>query len=147
MKISEKGIEFIIKEEGERLTAYKCAAGVWTIGVGHTGKDVYQGLKITKEQSRNLLSKDIEKFEKAVERQITAPLNQAQFDALVSFTFNLGEGNLQKSTLRKKINSKASAVEIRTEFNKWKTAAGKVLQGLINRRKREADLFILSKYN
>ena len=146
MKISNKGIDFIIKEERERLTAYKCAAGVWTIGVGHTGKDVYQGLKITKEQSRKLLSKDIEKFEKAVSKQITVPLTQAQFDALVSFTFNLGEGNLQKSTLRKKINSKASDEEIGKEFNKWVNAGGKKLAGLVKRRQREANLFIWGAY-
>lgn len=147
MKISNKGIDFIIKEEGERLTAYKCAAGVWTIGIGHTGKDVYQGLKITKERSRELLMQDIAKFEKGVNDSIQVDLTQEQFNALVSFAFNVGVAAFKNSTLRKIINNKGKSEDIRYQFSRWNKAGGKVLAGLVNRRKREADLFILGVYN
>lgn len=90
MKISEKGIEFIIKEEGEVLTAYTCPAGVLTIGIGHTGKDVKEGMKITKEQSRELLKNDLIRFENSVSRSVKVNLTQNQFDALVSFAFKTG---------------------------------------------------------
>lgn len=139
MKISEKGINFLIQEEGERLKAYKCAAGVWTIGVGHTGADVKEGLIITKEKSRELLKSDLSRFERAVNTYIKVPLEQHQFDALVSLAFNIGVGNFSKSTLVKKINTNASIKEIEFQFKQWKLAGGKPI--LLPRRKREARLY------
>ena len=140
MKISDKGIEFLIKEEGEVLHAYRCAAGVWTIGVGHTG-GVTPNMKITKEQSRQLLKSDLCRFEKAVNETIKHPLLQHQFDALVSFAFNVGAPAFKGSTLAKKINANAPWSEIRAEFLRWNKAGGKVLVALTSRRKREAKLF------
>jgi lysozyme len=140
MKTSDKGIEFIIKEEGEVLHAYRCQAGVWTIGVGHTG-GVTPDMKITKEQSRQLLKSDLCRFEKAVNETIKHPLLQHQFDALVSFAFNVGTQAFKNSTLAKKINSNAPYNEIREQFLRWNKAKGKVLAGLTSRRKREAKLY------
>ena len=140
MKTSDKGIEFIIKEEGEVLHAYRCQAGVWTIGVGHTG-GVTPDMKITKEQSRELLKADLCRFEKAVNETIKHQLLQHQFDALVSFSFNVGTQAFKNSTLAKKINANAPWTEIRYEFLRWNKAGGKVLAALTSRRKREAKLF------
>lgn len=140
MKTSDKGIEFIIKEEGEVLHAYRCQAGVWTIGVGHTG-GVTPDMKITKEQSRQLLKADLCRFEKAVNETIKVPLRQCQFDALVSFSFNVGTQAFKTSTLAKKINDNAPYEEIREQFLRWNKAGGKVLAGLTSRRKREAKLY------
>lgn len=141
MKISEKGIEFIIKEEGEILTAYICPAGVWTIGVGHTGKDIKKGMKITKEQSRELLKSDLSRFEDIVNKSIRAPLKQYEFDALVSFAFNIGEGAFSKSALVNKINSSAFLKEIEAQFRRWIYGGGKILPGLKARREREIKLY------
>lgn len=140
MKTSDKGIEFIIKEEGEVLHAYRCQAGVWTIGVGHTG-GVTPDMKITKEQSRELLKADLCRFEKVVNETIKHQLLQHQFDALVSFSFNVGTEAFRKSTLAKKINSNAPYNEIREQFLRWNKAGGRVLAGLTSRRKREAKLY------
>lgn len=140
MKTSDKGIEFIIKEEGEVLHAYRCQAGVWTIGVGHTG-GVTPNMKITKEQSRELLKSDLRRFEKVVNETIKRPLLQHEFDALVSFSFNVGAQAFKTSTLAKKINANAPYNEIREQFLRWNKAGGKVLAGLTSRRKREAKLY------
>lgn len=140
MKTSDKGIEFIIKEEGEVLHAYRCQAGVWTIGVGHTG-GVTPDMKITKEQSRELLKSDLRRFEKVVNETIKRPLLQHEFDALVSFSFNVGTQAFKTSTLAKKINANAPYNEIREQFLRWNKAGGKVLAGLTSRRKREAKLY------
>lgn len=140
MKTSDKGIEFIIKEEGEVLHAYRCQAGVWTIGVGHTG-GVTPDMKITKEQSRQLLKADLCRFEKAVNETIKHPLLQHQFDALVSFAFNVGTQAFKNSTLAKNINANAPYNEIREQFLRWNKAGGRVLAGLTSRRKREAKLY------
>ena len=147
MKISEKGIEFLIKEEGEVLRAYKCPAGVLTIGVGHTGKDVKKGMVITKEQSRELLKQDLKRFEMCVDTNINHILKQHEFDALVSFAFNVGCEAFRLSTLRKKINSYAPATEIAAEFRKWRKGGGKVLLVLITRREREIKLYLERKYD
>lgn len=141
MKISEKGIEFIIKEEGEKLTSYLCPAKIWTIGIGHTGPDVKPNMAITREKSRELLKLDLRRFEKAVNTYIKQELKQAQFDALVSLSFNIGVGNFSKSTLARKINAKAPIVEIEKEFRRWVYAGGKILPGLKARREREIKLY------
>jgi lysozyme len=141
VKISEKGIEFIIKEEGEILEAYICPAGVLTIGVGHTGKDVKSGMKITKEKSREFLKNDLIKFENSVNRSVKVSLTQNQFDALVSFVFNVGTGAFETSTLLKKINASASIGEIEEQFRRWNRGGGKILPILVGRREREIKLY------
>lgn len=139
MKISQKGIEVIKKFEGCKLEAYKCPAGVWTIGYGTT-KGVSAGMKITKEKAEELLKVDVEKFEKSVLKLVKVDLNQSQFDALVSFAYNLGEGNLSSSTLLKMLNNK-DYYGASQEFIRWNKAGGKVLNGLIRRRETERNLF------
>lgn len=141
MKISEKGIDFIINEEGERLEAYICPAGILTIGVGHTGKDVIPGMIITKERSRELLRNDLKHFEDTVRTFVEVPLKQYEYDSLVSFAFNIGAEAFRKSTLLKKINSLAPIIEIEIEFRKWIRGGGKVLPVLQRRREREIRFF------
>ena len=144
MKTSEKGLQFIRREEGERLTAYADIIGVWTIRVGHTGavdgKPVAKGMVISADKSRELLSADLLKFESAITRLVKVPLKQYEFDALVSLVFNIGETNFARSTLLKKLNTNdfKGAAE---QFLAWKNAGGRPVQGLLNRRKREKDMF------
>lgn len=144
MKISERGIHFIKSEEGERLTAYLDVVGIWTIGIGHTGpvdgKPVTQGMTITKDKSRELLLKDLKRFERAVNNSVTVPLKQNQYDALVSLAFNIGEGAFSRSTLVRKLNQNdiKGASE---QFLVWKNAGGRVVNGLLSRRKREKAMF------
>lgn len=127
------------------VEAYLCPAGVWTIGYGHT-KGVFQGQKITKQECEDLLREDLIEFANYVKEQITAPLTQAQFDALVSFTYNLGPGNLKISSLRRKLNA-GDYVGAANEFNNWNKARvnGQLvaLPGLTRRRTAEAALFMM----
>lgn len=134
MKISEKGLALIKSFEGCRLEAYKCPAGVWTIGYGHTS-GVKRGMKITQSQADSFLKSDIEKYEKYVINK-NLGLNQNQFDALVSFTYNCGAGNL--STLVKG----RSLVEISNAILLYNKANGKILAGLKRRREAERALFV-----
>ena len=144
-KTATRGIELIKEFEGCRLTAYKCPAGVLTIGYGHTGtvdgKAVASGMTITAAKATELLRADLAKFEAAVNSYVTAPITQNMFDALVSFTYNCGAGALKSSTLLKKLNARdydgAAA-----EFPKWNKVGGKVLNGLVRRRAREQQLFL-----
>ena len=140
MHISNDGINLIKQFEGCVLSAYKCPAGVWTIGYGHT-KNVKQGMKITKEQASNLLIDDLKIYESYVNKYVKVKLNQNQFDALVSFTFNCGGGALKSSTLLKKIN-KGDYAGAANELLRWNKANGKVLSGLTRRRKAEKALFL-----
>lgn len=139
MHISENGAHKLKNFEGVRLEAYKCSAGVWTIGVGHTGtvdgKKIQFGMKITKAKSDELFNKDIIRFENYVNK-CGLKLNQNEFDALVSFTFNLGQGCLQ--TLIKNRN-KQQIADAMLLYNK---AGGKVVDGLVKRRKAERELFL-----
>jgi len=144
MKTSEAGIALIKRWEGERLTAYLCPANVWPIGVGHTAamgdpKPV-SGMKITAEESTAILRRDLSRIEKDVEAAVNVPLNQRQFDTLVSFVFNVGIGAFRKSTLLKRLNS-ADYDAVPTELIKWTRVGGIVNQGLVNRRKAEADFW------
>ncbi|WP_286033745.1 lysozyme [Fusobacterium necrogenes] len=141
MKISDKGIEFLIKEEGEVLTAYKCQAGVWTIGVGHTGDEVMPGLKITKEKSRELLKIDLKRFEDVVNKSVKYPIEQYQFDALVSLAFNIGVNAFANSTVVKKINAGADMKDVEEAWKMWRMGGGKVLPVLVARRGREINLY------
>ena len=129
--------------EGLRLTAYPDPASggdPWTIGYGHTGRDVVPGLVITAQQADALLVADIAAAIGAVRTQVKAPLTQHQFDALVDFTFNVGAGNLQKSSLLRLVNAGLFA-QADLEFAKWVKAAGKIMPGLVARRAGEAKWF------
>lgn len=141
MKISQKGIDLVKSFEGLELKAYKDSVGVATIGYGSTGSHVSMGMTITKEQAEQLLKKDLERFEKGVSELVKVPLNQTQFDALVSFSFNLGLGNLKSSTLLKKLNT-SDYNGAADEILRWNRAGGKVLAGLTRRRIAERDLFL-----
>ncbi|WP_257616527.1 lysozyme [Rodentibacter ratti] len=144
MKISERGISHIIRDEGERLTAYQDIVGIWTIGVGHTGqvdgKPVAKGMTISKEKSREILKADLARFENAINASVSVPLKQNQFDALVSLAFNIGEGAFRRSILLRKLNA-GDYNGASQQFLVWKNAGGRVSQGLLNRRKREKALF------
>lgn len=148
MKISQNGIELIKSFEGYRCQAYKCQAGVWTIGYGTTkvnGKKVKQGQTCTREQAEEYLRKDLASFEKTVNGAVKVKLTQSMYDALVSFTYNVGSFAFRTSSLLKYLN-KCEYVKASNEFLKWNkvTSGGKkvVSAGLTNRRKREQKLFL-----
>ena len=145
-KLSQKGLELIKQFEGLSLTPYVCAGGINTIGYGNTyytnGKKVtLQDKPITKQQAEELLKFSLSTYEKAVDSFCRDDISQSQFDALVSFAYNLGTGALQKSTLIKKVNANPKDVTIADEFLKWNKANGKVLVGLTKRRQAEANLY------
>lgn len=141
MQTSDKGIDLIMKYEGLSLTPYVCSGNKLTIGYGHVIQPYESfGDSITAYQAENILRKDVRVAERAVRRQVDVALTQNQFDALVSFTFNLGEGNLARSTLLKKINA-GDTSGAAAEFHKWVYAGGKRLKGLENRRLAERALF------
>ena len=133
--------EIIKQSEGLRLEAYLCPAGVLTIGYGHTGSDVKEGSRVSREEAENLLTRDLERFEKDILKMVKVELTQNQFDALVSFTYNVGSGALKGSTLLKKLNV-GSYMEAADEFLKWTKAGGKELPGLVKRRRTERALFL-----
>ena len=140
MKTSQKGIDLIKRFEGFSPVAYLCPAGVWTIGYGHTA-GVQEGDSIDGDTAEDYLREDLTSAEGAVEKYVKVPLKQCQFDALVSFAYNLGAGNLYSSTLLKMVNRNPDDPSIRQEFEKWVYADGRVLQGLVDRRKAEADMY------
>jgi lysozyme len=157
MNVSAKALKVIKHHEGLRFNPYRCPAKLWTIGVGHVlypeqGKlkieerDAYplrpeDNRKFSMEEVDSILAADLQRFERGVEKFVPVPLNQGQFDALVSFSFNVGLGTLQRSTLRAKINrgDKDGAAE---EFLKYCMAGGKILKGLKNRRIDERAMFL-----
>jgi len=139
MNISQEGLSLIKKFEGCEYNAYKCAAGVWTIGYGHT-KGVKEGDLVTQQEADNLLLHEMEEYEGYVNNLVEVDLNQNQFDALVSWVFNLGPANLKASTLLKVLNSK-DYEGVPAQIQRWNKAGGKVLEGLIRRRNAEALLF------
>lgn len=147
MQLSEKGLNLIKEFEGFRSNPYKCSAGVATIGYGSTyyrnGKKVSMSDKpISEDEANSLLAYIANKdFGEFVNKVVKVELNQNQFDALVSFAYNLGNGNLQNSTLLKKVNQK-DFVGASKEFVKWNKAGGKELIGLTKRREKERDLFL-----
>jgi lysozyme len=135
------GIQLIKEWEGWRDKAYLCPAGKWTIGYGHT-KTAKRGMVISKENGEKLLREDLQVYENAVNRLVTVPLNQNQFDALVSFTYNVGRGAFSQSTLLRYLNNghyDAAA----NQFTKWVNGGGKELPGLVARRETERTLFLL----
>uniref|UniRef100_A0A7M5XGT8 Lysozyme n=1 Tax=Clytia hemisphaerica TaxID=252671 RepID=A0A7M5XGT8_9CNID len=116
--ISEKGLELIKEFEGKRLKVYKCPAGKWTIGYGHTGKDVYEGKVITEAEAERLLRQDLKTFEYAVERNVEVNLTQHQRDALISWTYNLGSGSLKNSDMLKELNQ-GNYGRVPDEMRRW----------------------------
>lgn len=134
MKTTKSTLDKIAEFEGIRLKAYKCPAGVWTIGVGHTG-GVTEGMTITRDQAMAFFEEDIQKFEKAVDA-LGRPWTQNQYDALVSFAYNCGAGNLKKLVGNRDNQQIADAMLLYTK------GGGKVLPGLVRRRKWEHDLFL-----
>jgi lysozyme len=138
-----KHFESCMKKDGDRFKAYRCPANVLTIGWGHTnhhGVHFDESSRWTKEACDDAFLDDMEGFESAVRRLVKVDLEPWQFDALVSFTYNCGEGNLQKSTLLKKVNA-GDFEGAALEFQKWNKGGGKVLPGLVRRRASEALLF------
>ena len=145
-KLSQKGLELIKQFEGLSLTPYVCAGGINTIGYGNTyytngNKVSLKDPKITLQQAEELLKHSLSTYEKAVDSFCRDDISQSNFDALVSFAYNLGTGALQKSTLIKKVNANPKDVTIADEFLKWNKANGRVLAGLTRRRQAEANLY------
>ncbi len=138
-KIGSKGLEMIKHFEGLELKAYQCAAGVWTIGYGHT-KGIQPGMVITEETANDMLVEELEEYENYINSMVKCPLSQNQFDALVSWVYNLGPANLQASTLLKVLNA-GDYAGVPAQIKRWNKAGGKVLEGLTRRRQAEADLF------
>jgi len=132
--------------EGLRLQTYSDSVGVLTIGYGHTGPDVHEGQDITDTQADVLLSFDLHKFETAVSNMLDgAPTSQTQFDALVSFAYNLGAGALKSSSLLH-YHQEGQYGLATAEFPKWDHAGGRVLAGLLRRRQGEAAVYLYGKY-
>lgn len=141
MKISKNGLDLIKHFEGCELEAYKCPAGVWTIGYGHI-KTAVEGMTITQHQADDMLIEEMNEYEGYINNSVRVDLTQNQFDAMVSWVYNLGNGNLNASTLLKVLNS-ADYAGVPAQMMRWNKAGGKVLEGLTRRRQAEADLFAL----
>lgn len=154
MQMSENGLELLKQWEGFELKVYKDSAGLLTIGVGHlltkselsSGKIAINGVTVkyadglTEQQALDLLSQDVQPAENTVNTNVKVPLTQNQFDALVSFTFNVGGGAFKGSTLLKVLNQK-QYTEVPNQLLRWTRAAGQVVQGLVNRRQNEIKLW------
>ncbi|EPE3985398.1 lysozyme [Enterobacter hormaechei] len=145
MQTSEKGIALIKEFEGCKLTAYQDSVGVWTIGYGWTqpvdGKPIRAGMTIKQETAERLLKTGLVSYENDVSRLVKVRLKQGEFDALVSFTYNLGARSLSTSTLLRKLND-GDYAGAAAEFPRWNKAGGKVLNGLTRRREAERALFL-----
>ena len=139
MKTSHKGIDLIKEFEGLRLKAYKCPGGVWTIGYGHTA-GVKPGMVISEAQAEEYLKADLIAFEKYL-NSLGLAINQNQFDALISFIYNVGTGNFSRSTLLRKVRANPQGNSIMDEFLKWVYSKGHVLPGLQRRRLAEMKLY------
>ncbi|MFJ2455290.1 lysozyme [Pseudomonas protegens] len=140
MRISQRGVALIKSFEGLRLSSYQDSVGVWTIGYGTT-RGVTAGMRITADQAERMLQNDISRFEPDLDRLVKVPLSQNQWDALMSFTYNLGATNLASSTLLKLLNGGdyAGAAD---QFPRWNKAGGQVLAGLTRRRAAERAMFL-----
>ena len=138
---SDAGIALTKGFEGLRLTAYRDCGGVLTIGYGHTGPDVIEGMTIDEAQAETLLRADVQVAVECVNRAVTAAITQNQFDALVDFCFNVGCGALMNSTLLRKVNA-ADFAGAAAQFALWVHAGGEVVAGLVRRRELEAQMFL-----
>lgn len=148
MRMSDEGRRDLLQKfEGCKLSAYKCPAGIWTIGYGHTSAAgdpaVYEGLTITQDKAEQILARDLAKFERSVANCVTVELDQHQFDVLVDFAYNAGVGALQKSTLLKKVNA-GDFDAVPAELMKWTKAGGKELPGLVRRRQAECAVWAMA---
>lgn len=145
MSVSNKGVDLICEFEGKRLVAYDDGVGVWTIGFGTikypNGVRVKKGDTCTLEQAKDYMRHDLIEFEHTVNSSVKVPLNQNQFDALVSLAYNIGSNAFKSSTLVKKLNA-GDYQGAADQFNVWINAGGKRMQGLVNRRDREKLLFL-----
>lgn len=145
MKISQVGIDLISSFEDTKLQAYDDGVGVWTIGIGTTiypnGNKVKKGDVCTLDQAKSYFALDLQRFEKAVNSGLTVPVNQNQFDALVSLAYNIGETAFKESTLLAKLN-KGNFAGAAEQFQVWNKGGGKVLKGLVRRRAAEKALFL-----
>lgn len=145
MNITDKGINLIKKYEGCKLKAYLCPAHVATIGWGNTayknGSKVKLGDTITQEQADELLLHVLNYFAKGIKEVVKKTLTDNQFNAILSFSYNLGLGNLRASTLLKKVNADPDDLSIKNEFMKWNKGGGQILPGLTKRRQEEANLY------
>ena len=139
-KYSDKGLALTKSFEGLRLTAYQDVAGVWTVGYGHTGPAILDGMTINEADAEMLLRADLTDAVACVNRAVRVEITQNQFDALVDFCFNAGRGNFLKSTLLRKVNLEDFAGAT-VQFGLWVHAGGEVVPGLVRRRKAEAALF------
>ena len=139
MNTSAEGIALIKKFEGCELEAYQCSAGVWTIGYGHT-KDVEECDTISKDQAEEMLVEELHEYENYVNEYVNVALSQNQFDALVSWVYNLGPANLKASTMLKVLNE-GKYEDVPYQMKRWNKAGGKVLDGLVRRREAEALLY------
>ena len=141
MQVGKNGIDLIKKFEGLRLESYKCPAGLWTIGYGNTMWEntikVKENQVIDIQRAEKLLTYWVNKYAD----KINLKVNQNQFDALVSFAYNVGIGNFDSSTLKKKVIANPNDPTIRDEFMKWVSSKGKQLPGLVKRREAEANLY------
>ena len=147
MNISKNGLDLIKQFEGLKLNAYQCPAGIWTIGYGSTffpnGQKVKKGDKLHNEaEAIEMIEITLQSFENAVEKSVDIQLTQNEFDALVCFTYNVGAGNLNSSTLLKLLNKNTNRLTVSKEFLKWDKAGGKALAGLTRRRQAESALFL-----
>ena len=138
---SKTGIDLIKRWEGWRSKAYKCPANKWTIGYGHT-KTARRGMVISQQEGHRLLRQDLQIYENAVHNLVSVPVNQNQFDALVSFTYNVGRGALSQSTLLRKL-TQGNYTEAADQFSRWVYGGGRKLPGLVSRRAAERQLFLL----
>ena len=144
MKISKNGYDFIVSMEGKRNKSYQDSIGKWTCGIGFIqvdGHPVTANFSMTDAQIEKEFYKQISLYEDCINNNVKVTLTQNKFDALVSFTFNLGCAAFKSSTLLKKINISAPIEEIGIEFNKWCKAGGKVIDGLAKRRAAEYKLY------
>jgi lysozyme len=144
MNISEAGLKLIKQFEGLRLKSYRCPAGIWTIGYGHTSTtgvpEVREGMRISGQEAETILKRDLAQFEGAVTSMVKIRLSENQFDTLVSFAFNCGIAALRRSTLLKRVNAGAFDA-VPAELMKWTRADGQELPGLVRRRRAEAALW------
>lgn len=144
MTTSKNGIEFIKRHEALRLHAYKDAVGVWTIGYGHT-LTAKAGMVISEAEAEKLLKQDLKTAEDEINKHLS-PLKQHQFDSLASLVFNIGIGAFRKSTLLKRLKMDVNHPDIANQFNRWVYGGGRILKGLVKRRKEEANLYITGDY-
>lgn len=140
MKVSEKGLDLIRKFEGLRLESYRCPANVLTVGYGHTGPDVQEGMTITEEQANDLLWRDVRVAERCVNGAVTVPLTQGEFDALCSFVYSVGCARFRNSSLLRRLLD-SDYDRAADEILRWVYADGKKLNGLLARREAEKERF------